>query len=59
MIRMGGNKAGAVGFALGIGFYLQSARWPFYTERVPYRLILATLGYAAGVNIGSRLYGNK
>ena len=56
---MGGGKAGTYGCAFGLGFYLQAARWPIYTERVPFRLMLASLGYGIGVQIASLMYGDK
>ena len=58
-MRMGGQKAWVTGTLLGFAVYIQAARWPLYTERAPYRLILATLGYGLGVNLASRLYGDK
>jgi hypothetical protein len=56
---MGGNQAPTMGFFLGFAFYLQSARWPLHVERVPYKLMLATLGYAIGVNIGGYYFGDR
>ncbi len=57
--RMGGNKAGIYGCFFGIALYFQAARWPIYTERVPFRLMIASLGYGLGLQIASMMYGNK
>lgn len=57
--KMGGSHAPLLGFALGIAAYLGSSRYPLHVERVPYKLMLATLGYAAGVNLSAYFYGDK
>jgi hypothetical protein len=56
---MGGGKATFTSAAMGLAFYIQAAKWPLYTQRVPYRLILATVGYGVGINLSSVLFGNK
>ena len=58
-VRMGGQKAQIFSGLTGIGFYVQAAQWPLYTQRVPYRLMLLTLGYTVGISLGSVLFGDK
>lgn len=56
---MGGDKAPTIGFAMGILTYIGCGRAPFKVERVPYRLMLGTIGYGIGVNLASKWYGDK
>ncbi len=55
---MGGAKASFVAFVMASGFYLGASRF-LHVEKIPYKLMLGTVGYGLGINISSRVIGDK
>ena len=47
--RMGGNKAPITASVCALLSYTGCARYPLQIKKVPYRLMLGTAGYIAGI----------
>ena len=56
--KIGGSRSSLFACMMGAGLYFGSHRYGG-VEKIPYRLMLATLGYGAGVNLGTYIFGDK